>query len=69
LFDEFVNEYPDYKKWLSQKRFKQWIDTFGKHHKANIFESKDLEGRFVELNSQTSPTDPNPFQTEIYEPF
>jgi len=69
LFDEFVNEYPDYKKWLSQKRFKQWIDTFGKHHKANIFESKDLEGRFVELNLKTPTTDPNPFNTETDEPF
>jgi len=29
-FDKFVGEYTDHKKYLSQKRFSQWIDSFAK---------------------------------------
>ena len=29
-FDKFIAEYTDHKKYLSQKRFSQWIDSFAK---------------------------------------
>lgn len=27
-YNEFLEEYPDFKKWLSQKKFKQWIEVY-----------------------------------------
>lgn len=31
LFNDFIKEYPDFNKWLKQKRFKQWIDIYAKY--------------------------------------
>lgn len=27
-YNEFLEEYPDFKKWLSQKKFKQWLEAY-----------------------------------------
>lgn len=46
-YDAFVDEFPDYKKWLSQKRFRQWIEVYRNHYKFYIYESANSElGRF-----------------------
>ena len=28
LFDKFVEEYPDFKKWLTRKKFNIWVQKF-----------------------------------------
>lgn len=48
-YSEFISEYPDYKKWLTQKRFSQWIDSLAKFKGYTPKSGKDLSGRWVLL--------------------
>lgn len=49
-YDAFLDEYPDMKKWLTQKRFKQWIECYRVHYGMEIYESANGDlGRFFEL--------------------
>ncbi len=54
LFTHFVEEYPDYKlnKWFTQKRFAQWLDTYGKYKGYKILQGKDIAGRFITYASE-----------------
>ena len=31
MFDQFVNDYQDYKKWLTQKKFNIWIKKYSNY--------------------------------------
>jgi len=48
-FNEFTEEYSDYKKWLTKKKFKQWIDAFAKYLGKNSQDGRDLNGRFTTI--------------------
>lgn len=52
LYNSFTDEYSDYKKWLSNKRFWQWIDIFIKQKKYTIEHGKDLGGRWVIIKKE-----------------
>lgn len=51
LYEEFIKEYPDTKKWLSQKKFSQWLDSYARFMGLKINSGKSVEGRWVELIS------------------
>ena len=48
LFTKFCNEYQDYKKWLSQKKFTQWLEGFGKYYKIEFNQGRNHTMRFIE---------------------
>jgi hypothetical protein len=49
-FNEFIEEYPDFKKYnLSQKRFSKWIDSLGIYLNKKINHGKSIDGRWVEI--------------------
>jgi len=47
LYNEFINDFPDYKKWLTQKKFKIWLDTIGKFNNLNIEHGISNGDRYV----------------------
>jgi hypothetical protein len=47
LFNKFINEYKDFNKWLKQKRFKIWIDTYANYKNYNTEHGTSLDGRWV----------------------
>lgn len=47
LFQTFIDEYPDYKKWLSNKKFWQWMSIYVKSNNFNHQEGKDMNGRYI----------------------
>lgn len=50
LFEEFKNEYPDYKVKLTQKRFSQWLEIFCKFNKYSFIMDRDATGRYLQIN-------------------
>ena len=58
LFNTFIEEYPDFKKWLSNKRFWQWVDIFTKQNNYTTETGKDMTGRWfsVSKNNILFPT-------------
>jgi hypothetical protein len=47
LFNAFIEEYPDFKKWLSNKKFWQWVNIYIKSNNFNVNDGRDLVGRYV----------------------
>jgi hypothetical protein len=47
IFNEFIEEYPDFKKWLSNKKFWQWMGVYIKSTKFDMEEGKDMIGRYI----------------------
>lgn len=47
VFNSFIEEYPDFKKWLSQKKFALWIETYGKEMGYEVEKGKSIEGRYT----------------------
>jgi SOS response regulatory protein OraA/RecX len=60
LYEEFINEYQDYKKWLKEKTFKKWIEKYAEFKKLSHKDGKDLNGRYSVLEA-TDETIINPF--------
>lgn len=54
-YNEFLEEYPDFKKWLSQKKFKQWIEVYCSfyHYQYNEGNSSPI-GRWFEVVDEKS---------------
>ena len=50
LFNAFIEEYPDFKKWLSNKKFWQWVNIYIKSKGFNINEGRDLNGRYITIS-------------------
>ena len=47
LFNRFITEYKDFNKWLKQKRFKIWIDTYANYKNYTTEHGTSLDGRWV----------------------
>jgi SOS response regulatory protein OraA/RecX len=60
LYEEFLNEYQDYRKWLKEKTFKKWIEKYAEFKKMQHKDGKDLNGRYSILEP-TTETIINPF--------
>lgn len=58
LYSDFILEYPDYsngKYKLSQKRFRSYLEEYGKFYDLKYFEGKDHEGRWCEFEDANQP--------------
>jgi len=51
-FDEFVEEYPDVKKWLTQKRFGSWFEIYAQHKGLHIIKGKTNGERWVTFEDE-----------------
>jgi hypothetical protein len=51
LFNSFLDEYQDFKKWLTQKKFSAWLEVFGNYHKYKIFTGKTGDMRWIEFST------------------
>lgn len=51
LYDNFVDDYPDMKKWLTQKRFKLWIHHYAKFYGFEFLEGNSQGMRWVEITN------------------
>lgn len=49
LFEDFVREYTDYKRWLSQKKFRQWLELYAKYKGQNYNEGNSMGIRWCDL--------------------
>ena len=50
-FLKFTNEYQDFKKWLSQKKFTQWLEHFGKYYKIDFEHGRTHTMRYIEFKT------------------
>lgn len=46
-FMEFTEDYTDYKKWLSKKKFTNWLNQWGKYNKYKITDGKSGPMRWI----------------------
>lgn len=56
-FTKFVNEYQDFKKWLTQKRFTQWIESFGKFYDLETESGKSGSVRYITIQNPNNVID------------
>jgi hypothetical protein len=49
-FERFINEYQDFKKWLTQKRFTQWLESYGKFNGFTIEQGKTNGARWIQFD-------------------
>lgn len=53
LFNDIKTEYPDLVKWLSAKKFSQWLETYCKFNRYEYDFGKDqLNGRYIIIKNQ-----------------
>lgn len=70
-FEKFLNEYEDFKKWLKQRTFNQWIKAYF-DFKGVVFTNESSNGnRFYELKSgkDLQQAEPDPFEQITEAPF
>lgn len=53
-FIKFINEYQDFKKWLSQKKFTQWLEQFGKYYNIDFEHGRTHNMRFIEFKTENN---------------
>lgn len=59
LFENFKNEYPDYKIKLTQKRFSSWIEIFCKFYNLEYSNERDQIGRYIIIRKGEQMPDAN----------
>lgn len=58
LYHKFLNEYQDFKKWLSQKKFTKWLEEYAKFNKIEFNNGRTHTMRYIEfLANGTKPTE------------
>lgn len=61
-FEKFVSEYQDFRKWLTQKRFSSWLESYGKFNNFKITSGRTNNMRWIEFNKESEePQDEIPF--------
>lgn len=55
VFNAFTDEYEDYKKWLTNRRFSEWLTHFAKYTDKEFTKARDSKGRFIEIHSDKTP--------------
>lgn len=58
-FYKFINDYQDFKKWLTQKRFSQWLEQYGKFMELDMNIGRTGSVRFIEYTKGNPPTTNN----------
>jgi len=51
-FEEFVSDFPDFKKFLSRKRFTQWLEKYGEYKGYETISGNTLGQRWIQFNSK-----------------
>ena len=51
FFNNFIEEYQDFKKWLSQKKFKQWLEEYAKFYGYKYLEGNSNGQRWFEIEN------------------
>lgn len=54
-FERFLNDYQDFKKWLSQKKFKQWLEYYAKYSGLEYKDGNSGGDRWFRLEKINSP--------------
>lgn len=65
LYEAFKEEYNDFKKWLSQKRFTSWVTIYGKKEGHNLVSGKTNGQRWMKFENSKSPTPPAQEKDEL----
>lgn len=52
FFARFVEEYPDMKRWLTQRRFTKWLETFGKFKGLEVNEGRTNSERWIMFGNE-----------------
>jgi len=54
-FAKFCNEYQDFKKFLSQRRFTQWLESYGKYYNLKYVSGRTNATRWIDFEDPTQP--------------
>lgn len=69
IFEEFLSEYQDFRKWLTRKKFKQWVDVYATYKGDQVMHGKDQLGIYFEIidknNLPKYEITAQPFDNEI----
>ncbi len=68
-FEEFIEEYPDVKKWLTQKRFGSWFDIYAEFKNVKIIKGKTNGDRWITYEDGTSEIIEDEFESITKSPF
>lgn len=55
-FNKFIEEYQDFRKWLSQKRFTQWLEQFAKYYDIPFENGRTHSMRYIQFNTKENDT-------------
>lgn len=55
LFEDFLSEYPDLKKWLPQRKFTAWVERWARYRGAEIETGKYEGNRWTRLKLDSEP--------------
>lgn len=55
MFTAFISEYKDYERTLSQKKFTQWMDIYGKKNGYNVTQGKSGALRWIHFDDGNGP--------------
>ena len=61
MFEHFVNEYVDFKKWLTQKKFTGWMETYGKRQGYKVTQGKSGSLRWILFEGESEVIEGDPF--------
>lgn len=54
-YNEFIELYPDFRKWLTQKRFSIWIESWAKFQKLDTKKGQNGAERWIAIIDKTKP--------------
>lgn len=46
-YHDFIEEYEDLKKWLTQRKFTSWMEAYGKRHGYKVQQGKTISERWI----------------------
>lgn len=61
LYNLFVADYEDAKKFVTQKRFSMWMDKFFQYKNIDADKNKDDVGRYIEIKTKNNTNEQYPF--------
>jgi hypothetical protein len=54
LFEKINSEYSDLRKWLSQKRFAQWLESYAKYKSIKLIDGKSNNIRWIMFQDEST---------------
>jgi hypothetical protein len=61
MFEHFVTEYGDFKKWLTQKKFTGWMEAYGKREGYKVTQGKSGSLRWILFEGESEVIEGDPF--------